>query len=127
MSRGVIRGINAQVRLSLQETKTLALALLSPNPPPATLLVDVRTDAEVAEGMIPAATHVALDMLPQALADGGRLGALPRDHRLVMYCRAGVRSETAVKLAHDAGFTTVDSFDGGWSKYARDPIEPTDE
>jgi len=61
-------------------------------------LIDVRTDEEVAEGMIPGAEHMALDRFdPAALgqADG---------REVVLYCRSGKRSAMAgAKLAEATG------------------------
>ncbi len=61
-------------------------------------LIDVRTDEEIAEGMIPGAEHIALDRFdPQAFG--------PADRReVVLYCRSGKRSAMAgAKLAEATG------------------------
>ena len=61
-------------------------------------LIDVRTDAEVAEGMIPGAEHIPLDRFdPAALGpDDGR--------EVVLYCRSDRRSAIAgAKLAEATG------------------------
>jgi rhodanese-related sulfurtransferase len=61
-------------------------------------LIDVRTDAEVAEGMIPGAEHIPLDRFdPAALGpDDGR--------EVVLYCRSDRRSGIAgEKLAEATG------------------------
>lgn len=61
-------------------------------------LIDVRTDAEVAEGMIPGAEHIALDEFDPALLD------LSPGETLVLYCRSGRRSEKAARmLAAESG------------------------
>lgn len=61
-------------------------------------LIDVRTDAEVAEGMIPGAEHIPLDRF-----DPSALG--PEDGReVVLYCRSDRRSGIAgEKLAEATG------------------------
>jgi len=61
-------------------------------------LIDVRTDAEVAEGVIPGAEHIPLDRF-----DPAALG--PDDGRsVVLYCRSGRRSAMAgEKLAETTG------------------------
>ncbi|MBI1402349.1 MAG: rhodanese-like domain-containing protein [Porphyrobacter sp.] len=61
-------------------------------------LIDVRTDEEVAEGMIPGAEHIPLDRFDPAM-----LG--PADGReVVLYCRSGRRSAIAgAKLAEATG------------------------
>lgn len=70
-------------------------------------LIDVRTDAEVAEGVIPGAEHIPLDRF-----DPARLG--PPDGRdVVLYCRSGKRSAMAgAKLAEATG-TPVEHLAGG--------------
>ncbi|WP_086608553.1 rhodanese-like domain-containing protein [Erythrobacter donghaensis] len=61
-------------------------------------LIDVRTDEEVAEGIIPGAEHIPLDRF-----DPAALG--PADGReVVLYCRSDRRSGIAAeKLAEAAG------------------------
>ncbi|WP_394731157.1 rhodanese-like domain-containing protein [Altererythrobacter sp. GH1-8] len=63
-------------------------------------LIDVRTDEEVAEGIIPGAEHIALDRFdPTALdtSDG---------REVVLYCRSGRRSGIAAeRLAEHTGET----------------------
>lgn len=63
-------------------------------------LIDVRSDAEVAEGMIPGAEHVMLDNFDPAALDAtdGR--------EVVLYCRSGRRSGIAAeRLASHTGKT----------------------
>ncbi|MDP5103787.1 MAG: rhodanese-like domain-containing protein [Erythrobacter sp.] len=52
-------------------------------------LIDVRTDAEVAEGMIPGAEHIPLDQFDPANLD------LSDGREVVLYCRSGRRSAIA--------------------------------
>ncbi|MEQ5787635.1 rhodanese-like domain-containing protein [Erythrobacter sp. NFXS35] len=84
-----------------------------------TRLIDVRTDAEVAEGVIPGAEHIPLDRF-----DPARLG--PPDGRgVVLYCRSGKRSAMAgAKLAEVTG-APVEHLAGGilaWEE-AGEPLE----
>jgi rhodanese-related sulfurtransferase len=61
-------------------------------------LIDVSTDAEVAEGMIPGAEHIALDQFDPASLD------LSDGREVVLYCRSGRRSAVAgEKLAAVTG------------------------
>jgi len=54
-------------------------------------LIDVRTDEEVAEGMIPGAQHIPLDDFDPAKLD-------PRSiQEVVIYCRSGRRSAIAAE------------------------------
>lgn len=52
-------------------------------------LIDVRTDEEVAEGMIPGAEHIPLDRFDPAKLD------LSDGREVVLYCRSGRRSAIA--------------------------------
>ena len=84
-------------------------------------LIDVRTDAEVAEGMIPGAEHIPLDRFdPAALGpDDGR--------EVVLYCRSDRRSAIAgAKLAEATGEPAT-HLEGGilaWEA-AGQPVEKT--
>ena len=62
-------------------------------------IVDVRESAEVAEGMIPGAKHVALGEL------AGRLGDLDKSRPVIAVCRSGRRSAAAADQLAAAGFT----------------------
>jgi rhodanese-related sulfurtransferase len=62
-------------------------------------IVDVRESAEVAEGMIPGATHIALGEL------AGRLGDLDKSRPVIAVCRSGRRSAAAADQLAAAGFT----------------------
>ena len=63
-------------------------------------IVDVRESAEVAEGMIPDARHVALGEL------AGRLNDLDKSRPVIAVCRSGRRSEAAADQLTAAGSTT---------------------
>ncbi len=54
-------------------------------------LIDVRTDKEVAEGMIPGAEHIALDQFDPANLD------LSDGREVILYCRSGRRSAVAAE------------------------------
>lgn len=70
-------------------------------------LIDVRTAAEVAEGIIPGAEHIPLDRFDPGALDLGD----GRD--VVLYCRSGRRSNIAgERLAAFTG-APVKSLDGG--------------
>ncbi len=70
-------------------------------------LIDVRTDAEVAEGTIPGAEHIPLDRFDPASLD------LSDGREVVLYCRSGRRSGLAgEKLAGVTG-GPVEHLEGG--------------
>ncbi|MDQ6753455.1 MAG: rhodanese-like domain-containing protein [Actinomycetota bacterium] len=62
-------------------------------------IVDVRESAEVAEGMIPNAQHIALGEL------AARLNDLDKSRPVIAVCRSGRRSAAAADQLAAAGFT----------------------
>ena len=62
-------------------------------------IVDVRETAEVAEGMVPGARHIALGEL------AGHLGELDKARHVIAICRSGRRSAAAADQLTAAGFT----------------------
>lgn len=70
-------------------------------------LIDVRTDAEVAEGKIPGAEHIALDKFDPAALD------LSDGREVVLYCRSGRRSAIAGEKLAAATGGPVEHLDGG--------------
>ncbi len=71
-------------------------------------LVDVRTAPEVAAGSIPSAIHVPLEELR------GRLGEIPRDRPVVVYCKVGQRGYFAERILRQNGFDDVRNLNGGY-------------
>ncbi len=74
-------------------------------------LVDVREVAEWNVVRLPGARLAPLSELDAHLA------SLPRDRDLVLYCKAGVRSVTAARRLHAAGFTRVWHLSGGLARW----------
>ena len=62
-------------------------------------IADVRESAEVAEGKIPGAKHIALGEL------AGRLSELDTSRPIIAVCRSGRRSAAAADQLAAAGFT----------------------
>ncbi|WP_203135366.1 ThiF family adenylyltransferase [Microbacterium sp. JZ31] len=84
----------------------------------APLVVDVREDDEVREGMIHGARHVPLGEIrsdPDAVA--ARLSAAAHGARVAVVCRSGVRSAEAAALLSARGIPAV-SVDGGMLAWA---------
>jgi rhodanese-related sulfurtransferase len=84
------------------------------------LLVDVREPNEFAAGHIPGATLSPLQKFDPTV--------LPREHgkRVVLSCRSGKRSLTALALAKEAGRGDVCAhYPGGFQEWsnAREPVE----
>lgn len=71
-------------------------------------LIDIRTDAEVADGgTIPGAEHIPMDRLDASVLENND------GREVVLYCRSGKRSEmAATKLASETG-KTVTHMPGG--------------
>ena len=81
------------------------------------VLVDVRSHAEVAQGVIPGASHLPLHLLPL------QLNQLPRDKKVVFYCRTGARSAQACLYAANQGSENVINLRGGIVAWAREGRE----
>lgn len=64
----------------------------------AALLVDVREAEEFAGGHLPGAENVPLSQLRE------RLGELPRDREILLYCKSGKRSYDAARALSQRGF-----------------------
>ena len=74
-------------------------------------LIDVRQPDEVAQGTLPGAVNIPLDVLPD------RLGELDSARTVVLLCRSGGRSGMAAELLTAAGFTDVVNLSGGMLAY----------
>ena len=83
-------------------------------------LIDVRTNAEVAEGVIPGAEHMPLDRFDPASLD------LSDGREVVLYCRSGRRSAVAGELLAAVTGKPVEHLAGGiaaWEE-AGQPLAP---
>ena len=76
------------------------------------LLIDVRPRLEYESGHLPGAISIPVDELP------ARLGELPRDRRIVTYCRGiyCAMSDDAEALLRERGFEVV-RLEGGWPEW----------
>ncbi|OFC60610.1 sulfurtransferase [Acidithiobacillus caldus] len=75
-------------------------------------LIDVRSPAEVARGVIAGARHIPLHLLPMSIQD------LERDRPFVFYCLSGGRSAQAAAFAAAQGAGEVLNLRGGISAWA---------
>ncbi|TFD98167.1 rhodanese-like domain-containing protein [Jeotgalibacillus sp. R-1-5s-1] len=73
-------------------------------------LIDVREDDEVAEGMIPQATHIPMGDISMHLDE------LDTETEYVLICRSGRRSENVGWFLHDHGYRVV-NMTGGMLEY----------
>lgn len=74
-------------------------------------IVDVRTEDEVAGGIIEGASHINVDHLREKMID------LPKDRDIVIYCRVGIRGYIASRLLSQHGFDRVYNLSGGYLSY----------
>ncbi|MGL5417449.1 MAG: FAD-dependent oxidoreductase [Clostridium sp.] len=75
-----------------------------------TILVDVREDIEVQNGMIDGAVHIALNTLRD------RVGELDKSKDIVIYCAVGVRGWIGERILRNNGFN-VRNLSGGYKAY----------
>lgn len=75
------------------------------------VLVDVRSDAEVARGKIPGALHIPLHTLPLRLAE------FDKSQALVFCCQMGGRSAQACQFAVAQGYEKVYNLQGGMNAW----------
>lgn len=82
-------------------------------------LLDVRTDAEIAQGKIPQGEPLPLHLIPL------RMGEMAKDATTVFYCRSGGRSAQAAAFFAANGFTDVYNLQGGIIAWANSgmPLE----
>lgn len=76
---------------------------------PGTVVLDVRTAQEYAEGHLPGAVLADVN----APDFGTKLAALDRSRPYAVYCRSGNRSQAAVEVMREAGFIQVVDLTGG--------------
>lgn len=67
------------------------------NSPAGSVILDVRTNDEAAEGMFANAIHIPLDELQ------ANMGKLPNDKEILVHCTTGARAEMAYKELKAAG------------------------
>ena len=70
------------------------------------VLIDVREDEEVANGIIEGATHIPLKQIPEAI------DSLDQSKEYVLVCRSGGRSMNAALYMKEKGFD-VSNMTGG--------------
>ncbi len=81
---------------------------------PEVIILDVRTEAEVAEGFMPNAQH--LDILDAGVFMEGA-NALIKDKDYFVYCKSGSRSVQACMIMESLGFKNTFNLLGGFSQW----------
>ncbi|MCM0083505.1 FAD-dependent oxidoreductase [Geomonas sp. Red32] len=74
-------------------------------------VLDVRDEMELGAGTIAGAVNIPLNELR------GRLGELPRDKTIVIFCKVGLRGYLAARILTAHGFTGCLNLSGGWDTY----------
>jgi len=85
-----------------------AVAKLTPQD---AFILDVRTPAEVKSGAIPGSVNIPVDELR------GRLNEIPKNKKIIVYCRVGLRGYIAARILMQHGFTEVYNLSGGYLTY----------
>lgn len=70
---------------------------------PDFVILDVRTDEEYSGGHIEGSTNI--DVKSESFTD--EVGKLDKSKTYIVHCRTGRRSETAVKIMEELGFTDI--------------------
>jgi len=76
--------------------------------PEKDFLVDIRTEAEYAQGTIGSAVLIPLDSIRD------RIDEFPRDKRIILFCRAGLRGYIGCRILMQYGFDEVYNLSGGY-------------
>jgi rhodanese-related sulfurtransferase len=86
---------------------------------PDVILLDVRTEPEINQGIIPGAEHfdVKLPGFAQEVQE------LDKDKEYLVYCRSGRRSVAACKIMADQGFTKLYNMEGGYMAWVKKNVE----
>ncbi|HMP28532.1 MAG TPA: rhodanese-like domain-containing protein [Saprospiraceae bacterium] len=82
---------------------------------PEITIIDVRTKAEVAQGMIPGAMHIEWG----SKEFNEKIGKLDQSKPYIVYCAVGGRSVNAQRLMKFNGFVNVANLKGGYKEYAK--------
>lgn len=88
-------------KLKPGEISTGAFRKLVENIPSDTVVLDVRNGSEAGNGMFKGAVNIPLDDLVN------RLGELPKDKQVVMYCNSGVQAEMGYHQLKSKGYTKL--------------------
>lgn len=84
------------------------------------VVLDVRTEAEVAEGVIPNAIHIDF-FKGHAFID--ELEALDKTKKYYVYCRSGNRSGQACSIMEELGFANAYNLEGGILEWEGDLVD----
>lgn len=81
-------------------------------------ILDVRTPGEYATGHINGSTLLAVQDIPAQELDD-RLKEIPRDRKILVYCRTGHRSAQASRILAEKGYPEVYNMQGGITEWIK--------
>lgn len=84
------------------------------------VILDVRTDEEVASGIIPNAIHIDIYKGQEFVNE---LEALEKDKNYYVYCRSGNRSGQACHIMEQLGFENAYNLEGGMLEWTGDVVD----
>ena len=84
------------------------------------VILDVRTDAEVAEGIIPNAIHIDIYKGQEFISE---IEDLDKTKNYYVYCRSGNRSGQACKIMEQLGFENAYNLEGGIIEWEGDVVD----
>lgn len=86
------------------------------------IIIDVRTPAEWAEGIIPNAMMIDIYSGQEFI---NKISSLAdKDANYYLYCRSGMRSHQACSLMNELGFTKAFNLSGGIIQYTGEIVQP---
>ncbi|UKM64664.1 rhodanese-like domain-containing protein [Flavobacteriaceae bacterium GSB9] len=84
------------------------------------VILDVRTDEEVADGIIPKAIHIDI-YKGQGFID--EIEDLDKSKNYYVYCRSGNRSGKACQIMEQLGFENAYNLEGGMMEWTGDVVD----
>ncbi|OOZ16385.1 sulfurtransferase [Solemya velum gill symbiont] len=83
------------------------------------VLYDIRSEAEVAQGILPNSEFLPMHLIPLKMQD------FPDDKEIILYCRSGARSYHACAYLMQQGISNVINLRGGIISWAHSGYEIT--
>ncbi|REE91510.1 rhodanese-related sulfurtransferase [Paenibacillus taihuensis] len=77
------------------------------------ILIDVREPMELQQGYIPGAINIPLSQMKK------RLSEIPKDRKIFLYCRSGMRSMQAARILRKDGYRDLAHLHGGIVSWKR--------
>ena len=84
------------------------------------VILDVRTDAEVAEGIIPNAIQIDFNKGQEFINE---IETLDKSKNYYLYCRSGNRSGQACQIMEQLGFENAYNLEGGMLQWTGDVVD----